>query len=99
MEQIFTFDLETKIIDWDLYKLESDDYELQENETSIKPPDGLYQAKWDGSEWVESGKPIEIEINVENIVSEEELEEALFYIELLEELENLKHQIKELKGE
>jgi len=29
--------------------------------TDVRPPDGLYRAKWTGTEWVETGEPPEYE--------------------------------------
>ena len=96
MKEIFTINKDNTL-DWRFYRLEDDDYELQENETNIRPPDGLYIPKWDGKTGVESGSPPELEI-IEESVSDEEILMAEFIIDTYSEIETLKNEIEQLKS-
>jgi len=52
--------------------------------TNIRPADGLYRAKWTGSEWIETGEPQENEVENENEVGQNlSLDEKVEQLEIL----------------
>lgn len=83
MKQIFYYD-ENKILKG--VDLVANDVELSENATDIVPPDGLYKAKFTGTEWVESISEQELlELNKTNAILPDSeridaLEGAMIYL-------------------
>lgn len=63
--------------------------ELPSNFITLRPPDGLYRARWTGVEWVEDKTPEEFEYDrmVESLnPTQEDITNALFEIKVLNTL-------------